>query len=599
MPVFDSVAFASLGALFSSLAAAQPDSIALLDVQGASIDYATLAGRMAALGARFSESGIDANTRVAVIAPPGPDLAVAVLATMTHASCAPLNPASTNAELAVHCRDLDVRAVVVTPGTEVRIHALTRELGLPLLECPLTGGNAPGLATRAPDDIALVLHTSGTTARPKQVPLSHANLLASMGHILSTLSLGKHDRGLAVMPLFHIHGLLAGLLAPLGAGGSVVCTPGFAIPGFFDWLARLHPTYYSAVPTMHQAILQSARERTEPVSSRLRFIRSSSAALAPSVLSELEEVFACPVIESYGMTEAAHQMTSNPLPPRARKPGSVGCAAGPSICILDASGNALPAHMRGEVAIHGPNVFTGYHNRPEATAEAFHQQWFRTGDEGYLDEEGYLFLTGRLKEMINRGGEKIAPREIDEALLSHPAVAQAAAYAVPHPTLGEDLAAVVTLRPGESVDGRELRDHLFAHLADFKVPSEIRVVEEIPKGPSGKVQRLALASILEATRTTVPVTTRPGLETTIAEIWAELLAIPFPGRHDNFFSLGGDSLLAMRVVTRLQEKIGVELLPAEIFRHPTPAELAARMEGIGPGGTVTRIPARPRKGFPS
>jgi acyl-CoA synthetase (AMP-forming)/AMP-acid ligase II len=590
-----------LGDVFSRLAASQPIAVALLDVHGAAADYGTLVTRMADLGAALRDADIQANTRVAVIAPQGPELAMAVLGTMTWASCAPLNPALTNTELAEHCRDLAVRALVVTAGTEERIHALAGELDLPVITCPVVGSGSSmlALAERSGDDIALVLHTSGTTARPKQVPLSHANLLASMQHIADTLALTTHDRGLAVMPLFHIHGLVASLLAPLGAGGSVICTPGLAVPDCFTWLKALGPSWYSAVPTMHQAILQGAAATTFQSFTGLRFIRSSSSALAPSVLAQLEQVFGCPVVESYGMTEAAHQMASNPLPPGMRKPGSVGRAAGPEICILDAAGNALPTNARGEVAIRGANVFTAYHDRPEANREAFFGGWFRTGDEGYSDDDGYLFLTGRLKEMINRGGEKIAPREIDEALLSHPAVAQAAAFAVPHATLGEDLAAVVTLRPGQQVNGAALREYLFGRLADFKVPSEILITDEIPKGPSGKVQRLTLSSALDSMRTAPPVSPRPGFETTIAEIWAELLGIPCPGRHDNFFRLGGDSLLAMRVVSRLQEKTGADLLPAEIFRHPTPAELADRIEGAGTAPTVTHIPARPGRGTTS
>lgn len=583
-----------LGQLFMRLAALHPHAPAVLDVRGAILDFVTLVARMTALGERLANVGMTPDARVAVLAPAGPDLGVAVLGTMVFASCAPLNPASTDGELAAHCRDLEVRALVTTPATDARLRRLADVLGIPLIECPREAVSTSdiSLAERAPQDIALVLHTSGTTAKPKQVPLSHANLLASMRHIGETLALTTDDRALTIMPLFHIHGLLAGLLAPLAAGGSVVCTPGLAVTDFFHWLTALRPTWYSAVPTMHQAILQGAGEMPGQIPSNLRLIRSSSAALAPAVLARLEGVFACPVLESYGMTEAAHQMASNPLPPTIRKPGSVGRAAGPAICIIDAAGTRLPADTRGEVAILGPNVFAGYHNRPEANAESFSNGWFRTGDEGYFDREGYLFLTGRLKEMINRGGEKITPREIDEALLSHPAVAQAAAYAVPHATLGEDLAAVVTLRPGQQVTSAALREFLFGTLADFKVPSEIRIADEIPKGPSGKIQRLALASILGSTRAGTAAPALPGPESIVAEIWADLLAIPLPGRHDNFFRLGGDSLLAMRVVARLRERLSVDLPPAAVFRHPTVAELAVFTETVRATGAQAPIPGR-------
>jgi len=304
---------------------------------------------------------------------------------------------------------------------------------------------APGFSL--PEDIALVLHTSGTTSRPKIVPLTAANICASARHIGATLRLAPADRCLNIMPLFHIHGLMAAVLASLAAGASVVCTPGFNALKFFAWLDEVEPTWYTAVPTMHQAILARAGRNPEIIArARLRFIRSSSSSLPPSVLTALEATFGCPVIEAYGMTEAAHQMASNPLPPAARKPGSVGIAAGPRISIMDENGNLLTTGSIGEVVIRGDNVTRGYANNAEANAAAFSEGWFRTGDQGVIDPEGYLTLTGRLKELINRGGEKISPREVDEALMDHPAVLQAVTFALPHPMLGEDVGAAVVLR---------------------------------------------------------------------------------------------------------------------------------------------------------
>ena len=346
-------------------------------------------------------------------------------------------------------------------------------------------------------DAALILHTSGTTSRPKIVPLTHGNLCASARNIVETLSLGPTDRGLHVMPLFHIHGLVAGLLAPLLAGGSVFCAPGFNALKFFAWMDEARPTWYTAVPTMHQAILARAgRNRDVILRSPLRFIRSSSASLPPQVMAGLEETFSAPVIEAYAMTEAAHQMTSNPLPPRPRKPGTVGVAAGPEVRILDAQGNVLPAGQIGEVAIRGENVLQGYENNPQANAAAFVNGWFRTGDQGHLDEDGYLRITGRLKEIINRGGEKISPREVDEVLLSHPAVAQALTFALPHEKLGEEVAAAIVVHEGQKVAEQELRDFAAGRLSDFKVPRRIVFLEQIPAGPTGKPQRIGLAKRL-------------------------------------------------------------------------------------------------------
>jgi acyl-CoA synthetase (AMP-forming)/AMP-acid ligase II len=229
---------------------------------------------------------------------------------------------------------------------------------------------------------------------------------------------------------------------------------------------------------------------------QLRLVRSSSAALAPQVMARLEAVFRAPVIEAYGMTEAAHQMASNPLPPRQRKPGSVGVAAGPEVAIMDPAGRLLAAGETGEVVIRGDNVTSGYLANPQANAAAFSEGWLRTGDQGWMDEDGYLRLTGRLKEIINRGGEKISPREVDEALLDHPAVAQVVTFALPDEKLGEEVAAAIVLRDGAAATEAEIRDFARARLAAFKVPRRVVFVPEIPKGPTGKMQRIGLAEKL-------------------------------------------------------------------------------------------------------
>jgi len=309
--------------------------------------------------------------------------------------------------------------------------------------------------------------------------------------------LSAADRGLAIMPLFHIHGLMASVLAPVSAGAQVWCPGGFNALKFFSWLEEVQPTWYTAVPTMHQTILARASKNADIVKgNRLRFIRSSSSSLAPQVIRELEEVFGAPVVESYGMTEAAHQMASNPLPPAQRKPGTVGLAAGPDVCVIDADGNPQPAGAPGELAIRGRNVMRGYENNPKANSEAFVNGWFRTGDQGVMDAEGYFTITGRLKEIINRGGEKISPREVDEVLLDHPGVAQCVTFAVPHDMLGEDVAAAVVLRDGAQIAEKDLRSFAQTRLADFKVPRKILILEEIPKGATGKVQRIGLAQKL-------------------------------------------------------------------------------------------------------
>ncbi|HET9595009.1 MAG TPA: AMP-binding protein, partial [Anaeromyxobacteraceae bacterium] len=294
-----------------------------------------------------------------------------------------------------------------------------------------------------------------------------------------------------------IHGLMAATLASLSAGAQVVCTPGFNALRFFHWLDEVKPTWYTAVPTMHQAILARAARHADALARlRLRLVRSSSASLPAQVMAELERVFRAPVIEAYGMTEAAHQMASNPLPPRSRRPGSVGVAAGPEMAIMDEAGRLLAPGETGEVVIRGPNVTAGYEANPEANAKAFTNGWFRTGDQGVMDGEGYLSLTGRLKEIINRGGEKISPLEIDAVLMEHPAVQQVVTFAMPHARLGEEIAAAIVLREGKAATERELRDFAAGRLADFKVPRRVLILPEIPKGATGKLQRIGLAKKL-------------------------------------------------------------------------------------------------------
>lgn len=461
------------------------------------------------LGGALRGLGIKAEDRVAIVMPNGPEMAAAFVAIACWACAAPLNPAYRADEFDFYLGDIDAKALIIQAGPDAPARAIAAQRGIPVIDLiPVESGPAGGFilsvpfgdvgaAEPRPDDAALVLHTSGTTSRPKIVPLTHRNLAASAQNIAATLSLTLADRCLVIMPLFHIHGLVGALLSSLAAGASVHCPPGFNALKFFAWLGEAEATWYTAVPTMHQMVLARAERSADILARRrLRFIRSSSASLPPQVMLALEETFGCPVIESYGMTEASHQMASNPLPPAARKPGSVGIAAGPEVAIMDAAGKLLPRGQTGEIVIRGDNVTRGYANNPKANAEAFSDGWFRTGDQGVMDAEGYLSITGRLKEIINRGGEKIAPREVDDVIMDHPAVAQVVTFAMPHEKLGEDVAAAVVLREGQSVSESELRSFVGARLADFKVPRKIVFLPEIPKGATGKLQRIGLAQKL-------------------------------------------------------------------------------------------------------
>ena len=447
--------------------------------------------------------------------PNGPEMATAFVSIACCATTAPLNPAYKNDEFDFYLSDLGAKALVVEQGSDSPAIAAARGRDICILELCIEANEPVGTFSlqpadtaaecqsvndglAAPDDVALVLHTSGTTSRPKIVPLSQANVCASAANIQATLGLEANDVCLNVMPLFHIHGLMAAVLATLGKGASVFAAPGFDALKFFSRLEHAYPTWYTAVPTMHQAILTRAKRNQEIVDrARLRFIRSSSSSLPPQVLAELEETFGVPVVEAYAMTEASHQMTCNQLPPGLRKPGTVGCAAGPEVSIMDESEpNFLETGETGEVVIRGDNVTSGYENNPTANDECFVGGWFRTGDQGVMDEDGYLTITGRLKEIINRGGEKISPREVDDVLMDHVAVQQCVTFAMPHKSLGEEVAAAVVLRDGEDADEKDIRTFAGERLATFKVPRKIIILDEIPKGATGKLQRIGLAEKL-------------------------------------------------------------------------------------------------------
>ena len=472
------------------------------------LDHGALRGLVAATTATLNAAGIGRNDRVAIVLPNGPEMATCFLACACATSSAPLNPAYRADEMEFYLDDLQAKALIVEHGSASPAVEAAKKLGIRVVElmvapdapaghfgldlAPSTPTDRPGPSR--PDDIAMVLHTSGTTSKPKRVPLSAANLSASARHIAATLRLSADDRGLNIMPLFHIHGLIAGLLAPMSVGSQVFCTPGFNALRFFKWMDEARPTWYTAVPTMHLAIAVRGKHNAEVLKRHaLRFVRSSSSAMPPQLIEQLETLFKAPLIESYGMTEAAHQMASNPLPPLERKRGTVGRAAGPEIAIRREDGTLLPPGEPGEVVIRGPNVTAGYENNPKANEEAFVDGWFRTGDQGTLDAEGYLSITGRLKEIINRGGEKVSPREIDEILLDHVSVAQVIVFGAPHKRLGEEVAAMVVLHEDHECSERELQQFVAKRVAGYKVPKKILFVDELPKGATGKLQRIGLA----------------------------------------------------------------------------------------------------------
>ena len=493
------------------LESGQDQAIAIQAPSRPDLSYAALRELARRTKDTLNTAGIGQGDRVAIVLPNGPEMATAFVTIAGAATTAPLNPGYRQEEFEFYLDDLNSKALVVEKDSDSPAVAAAKKLGIGVVELSTTGdrpagdfdletsmsGAAADSGDANPDHIALILHTSGTTSRPKIVPLSHANVCASATNIADTLALTVNDACLNIMPLFHIHGLIAAVLSSLRAGARIYCSPGFNALKFFSWMEDAKPTWYTAVPTMHQAILTRASRSMDTIKAvPLRFVRSSSSSLPPQVMAALVETFDAPVIEAYGMTEAAHQMASNPLPPRAQKPGTVGVAAGPEVEIMNEAGEILPQGQVGEIVIRGDNVTSGYENNPKANAENFTNGWFRTGDQGVIDEDGYVSITGRLKEIINRGGEKISPREVDEVLMDHPAVQQCVTFAMPHPKLGEEVAAAVVLHEGKTADESDIRSFAAEHLADFKVPRKVLILDEIPKGATGKLQRIGLAEKL-------------------------------------------------------------------------------------------------------
>jgi acyl-CoA synthetase (AMP-forming)/AMP-acid ligase II len=481
------------------LATNEGDARALSADTGVELSFRDVLRTADAIARSLAAAGVRRTDRIALVTRNGPGAALAFLGATLAGVAAPLNPAYRQPEFEFSLRDLPAR-VLVSDGCSPAASAAARAVGVPELRLgegfALEGRAAANYLPAAPEDVALVLHTSGTTGNPKRVPLTQSNLTTSAATIARTLELRPGDRCLNVMPLFHIHGLIGCLLSSLNAGSSILCTPGFDAFRMRRWLSESRATWFSAVPTMHQAFLARAgRGEGGEFAHALRFVRSASSSLPGVVKEQLESVLGVPAIEAYGMTEASHQVASNPLPPGARRPGSVGRPTGIEVSVVGAEGSAMPTGERGEVVIRGPSVTAGYEGVDPATF-TFPGGWLRTGDQGFSDGDGYLWLTGRLKELINRGGEKVSPREVEEVLLSHLSVAQAVVFAMPHDRLGEDVAAAIVAAPGVEVDTVEVLRFAEERLAGFKVPCRLLVLDEIPLGPTGKPQRVGMAERL-------------------------------------------------------------------------------------------------------
>ena len=480
------------------------DKIAITSENKSQISYKNLKIFIDNISKQLSGNGITNKDRAAIVLPNGPTMATSFLGISSYMSAAPLNPSYKSEEYEFYLKDLNPKILIVEKNSKNPSIEIAKKLNIEICELKIHKDQPEGLFNlfenksdySLPDenDEALVLHTSGTTSRPKIVPLSNNNIYSSSENISKSLDLTDKDHCLNIMPLFHIHGLIAVLATSMKVGASICASSGFNALKFLDLAKSEKITWYSGVPTMHQAILLRANKSGDVAKKlNLRLIRSSSASLPPAVFKNLNEVFNCPVIEAYGMTEATHQMTSNPLPPKQQKAGFVGLPAGPEVCIMDDNGNILKQGNVGEICIKGDNVTLGYENNDDANKTSFTNGWFRTGDQGYFDNDGYLKISGRIKEIINKGGEKISPLEVDNVLMDHPSIDQAVCFGYEDKMLGENIASAIIIKDGMECSENDVLNYAEKKLAKFKIPKKIFFVDEIPKGATGKLQRNVLA----------------------------------------------------------------------------------------------------------
>lgn len=484
--------------------------------QAHTVTYQQLDKDILELQAKFAELGIRKGDAVSIAIPNTYEFIVAFLAAAyQRAIAAPLNPAYKQDEFEFYIDDLSSSLALVPRGhyeKDSPAVRAARKYQAAIAECWLDGTKVvldvkekgklgkvgpEKVLTADPEDVALVLHTSGTTGRPKAVPLTHRNLTKTMKNVQDTYELTPSDRTMLVMPLFHVHGLLAAFLAVLRSGGSAVVPAGFSASTFWRDFVEHKANWYTAVPTMHQILLKNKMPSPMP---DIRFIRSCSSPLSPKTFHELEKACNAPVLEAYAMTEASHQMTSNPLPHKGqRKPGSVGVGQGVEVKILNESGEELQQGKEGEVCIRGENVTKGYLNNEKANEESFTKGgFFRTGDQGKIDQDGYVILTGRIKELINRGGEKISPIELDNIITSNPNIGEATSFAIPSEIYGQEVGVAIVPKSGHEISEQEVISWVAGKAASFKKPKRVWILKEIPKTATGKIQRRKVADAMLA-----------------------------------------------------------------------------------------------------
>lgn len=577
-------------------AAVAPDTAALVSQGRPALTYFGLWDHISATSEALCSAGLRPGTVAALALPSDACFVTAALAVTLQSTCTPLDPGLTADECRTYLQRLGASTLIAPHGNASPAEEVALGLGMNVIRIrdakdspagrfTIAEAQTPGREPAARhSDAAFILLTSSTTGVPKMVPWSRANVRAAVLQDIRAFGLNRQDRFLALMPFHTAHSIYT-ILTQLSCGGSVGCPSALDAAGIFAAFESLRPTWSSAGPALHNLLLAQARDN--PAFFRqipLRFVRSAGAPPKQDLLATLENLLGVPVLDSYGLTEIPGVARNTPAQ---RRQGSVGKSVGADIGIVDELGNLLPAGEPGEIVARGPTLTAGYLDHLEANQAGFRNGWFYTGDLGHLDSDGFLFLAGRKKEIINRGGSKISPREVDDALARHPAVADVAAFAVPHRTLGEDVAAAVVLNASAEATELQLRRFAAEHLAPYKVPRRIVFVESIPRTAAGKPKRAALSEGFQALLSRPPGSPdsagsrRPptSLEGRLIEIWRPILGIQDIGAEDNFFDLGGDSLSAARMLAEVEAvEIGASLDGSAFFDQPTIVELARIIE---------------------
>ena len=594
--------FATIPNLLASQAERIGAARALLSRSGEQLSYQQLNERVCKIADQLRSWGLSPRSRIGIVAPNGLNMSVVLLAITSTSVAAPLNPSFREHEFQSYLDDIQVDCIVVLEEDRASsVRFVAEKKGIPIIELAPDGitlsasaelvkvlgqrdQRFPGAIHSGPnpDDTALILLTSGSTGRSKRVPLTHRNLCASVADICHSLQLNQCDICLSMWEQFHIGGVTDLLLAPLASGGEIICTGGFNVEEFFTILDALSPTWFQGVPTtLHEIFAVAKRTGRSSAKTSLRFIRSVASALPPELMERIEELFQVPVVQTYGMTEAGPLIASNPLPPGARKAGSTGPSSGTLISIRSPDGHELGPYETGEILVKGENVVAEYERDEKASAKAWRDGWFVTGDTGYLDADGYLFLKGRTKEQINRGGEKIYPQEIDDVLSTHPEIEQAASFSVKHPTLGEDVAVAVVVRQNSNLDAQGIRRFVASRLSDFKVPKTVLLLSSLPRSSIGKVKRDMLAALAELQNNKLQYAPpETNLQKILVKVWTEELGVQRVGLDDDFAQLGGDSLSSVRLFLTIEKLFGVNLDSIALDENITVRQLATLIEAL-------------------